>query len=145
LRAGWATTGALSIPNPKAARDNGTDPAWLSSVTRIASKQEAQMTPKGVFLFLTAAIIILAIVSFGQRAAVPRQPTKHSLAQQNVKELLLLMDTDKNGKISKQEWMTFMEAEFDALDKDKKGELDQKELLQSTVSVKRVRASDLGK
>jgi len=98
-----------------------------------------------VFLFLTAAIIILTIVSFGQKAAVPRQPTKHSLAQQNVKELLLLMDTDKNGKISKQEWMRFMEAEFDTLDTDKKGELDQKELLQSTVSVKRVRASDLGK
>lgn len=55
------------------------------------------------------------------------------------------MDTDKNGKISKQEWMRFMEAEFDTLDTDKKGELDQKELLQSTVSVKRVRASDLGK
>jgi Ca2+-binding EF-hand superfamily protein len=103
------------------------------------------MTPKGVFLFLTAAIIILAIVSFGQKAAVPKHPTKESLAQQNVKEVLLLMDTDKNGKISKQEWMRFMEAEFDALDKDKTGELDQKELLQSTVSVKHVRASDLGK
>ena len=99
------------------------------------------MTPKGVFLFLTAATIILAIVSFGQKAAVPRRPTKESLAQQNV----LLMDTDKNGKISKQEWMRFTEAEFDALDKDKKGELDQKELLQSTISVKHIRASDLGK
>lgn len=55
------------------------------------------------------------------------------------------MDTDKNGKISKQEWMTFMEAEFDRLDKNKKGEIDQKELLQSTVSVKKVRQSDLGK
>jgi Ca2+-binding EF-hand superfamily protein len=42
--------------------------------------------------------------------------------------LLLLMDTDKSGKISKQEWMTFMEAEFDRLDKDKKGELDVREL-----------------
>jgi len=33
------------------------------------------------------------------------------------------MDTDKNGKISKQEWMKFMEAEFDRLDKNKTGEL----------------------
>jgi hypothetical protein len=38
-----------------------------------------------------------------------------------------------------------MEAQFDTLDKDKKGALDRKELLQSTVSVKHVRPSDLGK
>ncbi len=41
--------------------------------------------------------------------------------------------------------MKFMEAEFDRLDKDSKGEIDQKELLQSTVSVRRVRQPDLGK
>ena len=44
------------------------------------------------------------------------------------------MDTDKSGKISKEEWMKFMEAEFDRLDKDKKGELDAKELEQLRVS-----------
>ena len=55
--------------------------------------------------------------------------------QAEVKELLLLMDTDKNGKISKQEWMTFMEAEFDRLDKNKSGELDSKELMESRISV----------
>jgi Ca2+-binding EF-hand superfamily protein len=38
------------------------------------------------------------------------------------------MDTDKNGKISKAEFIKFMEAEFDRLDKDKSGELDAKEL-----------------
>jgi hypothetical protein len=41
------------------------------------------------------------------------------------------MDADKNGKISKQEWMNFMEAGFDSLDKDKSGELDVKEIMQS--------------
>jgi Ca2+-binding EF-hand superfamily protein len=45
------------------------------------------------------------------------------------------MDTDKNGKISKQEWMKFMEAEFDRLDKNKTGELSPQELVQSKVSV----------
>ena len=35
---------------------------------------------------------------------------------------MLLIDTDKSDKISKQEWMKFMEAEFDRLDKDKKGQ-----------------------
>ena len=45
------------------------------------------------------------------------------------------MDTDQSGKISKQEWMKFMEAEFDRLDKDKKGQLDVKELTQSKLRV----------
>jgi hypothetical protein len=55
------------------------------------------------------------------------------------------MDTDKNGKISKQEWMKFMEAEFDRLDTKKKGEIDPKEILHSSVSVGRVRTSAVGK
>ncbi len=46
----------------------------------------------------------------------------------NAKQLLLLMDTDKSGKISKQEFMAYMEAEFDRLDVNKDGELDVKEL-----------------
>ena len=47
--------------------------------------------------------------------------------------MLLLMDTDKNGKISKHEFMSFMEAEFDRLDKDKSGELDPNELKESRI------------
>ncbi len=46
------------------------------------------------------------------------------------------MDTDKNGMISKQEWMKFMEAEFNRLDKNKSGELDVKEISQSKVRVR---------
>jgi len=83
--------------------------------------------------------------SFAQKASVPKQPDKATIATENVKALLALMDTDKNGKISKQEWMKFMESEFDRLDAKKVGEIDQRELLQSTVSVRRVRAADLGK
>lgn len=51
------------------------------------------------------------------------------MASEKVKELLAPIDTDKNGKISKQLWMKFMEAQFDQLDKNKKGEVDPKELL----------------
>ena len=35
------------------------------------------------------------------------------------------MDTDQNGKITKQEWMKFMETEFDRFDTKKSGELDR--------------------
>jgi Ca2+-binding EF-hand superfamily protein len=38
------------------------------------------------------------------------------------------MDTDKNGKVSKEEFMRFMEAELELADKNKDGELDPKEL-----------------
>jgi hypothetical protein len=54
------------------------------------------------------------------------------MGEDEVKRHLLLMDTDQNGKISKQEFMGFMEREFDA-GKDKSGELDPKELTRSKV------------
>ena len=72
---------------------------------------------------------ILASTSSPQKASVPRPADRIAIASEKVKELLALMDTDKNGKISKQRWMKFMEAEFDQLDKKKKGEVDPKELL----------------
>ena len=52
----------------------------------------------------------------------------------NVTQLLLLMDTDKNGKISRKEFMDFMAAEFDRLDTDKSGELDPRELAKSQLT-----------
>jgi hypothetical protein len=52
----------------------------------------------------------------------------------DVEQLLLLMDTDKNGKISRKEFMDFMAAEFDRLDVDKNGELDVKELEKSQLT-----------
>jgi 5S rRNA maturation endonuclease (ribonuclease M5) len=52
--------------------------------------------------------------------SAPKSQHKLALGQDDVKQLLLLMDTDRNGKISKQEHMKFMEAEFERLDKDKK-------------------------
>jgi hypothetical protein len=61
----------------------------------------------------------------------PHVTDKALLTAEEVKRLLLLMDTDKNGKISKQEFMSFMEKEFDRLDKDKSGELDINELKRS--------------
>ena len=70
-----------------------------------------------------------------QKAAVPKPQDKFAIGEDEAKQLLLLVDTDKKGKVSKQEWMKFMEAEFDRLDKDKKGQLDVKELTQSKFRV----------
>ena len=54
-----------------------------------------------------------------------------TLAEPEVKQLLLLMDTDQNGKISRREFIDFMNREFDRLDVDKSGELDPRELTKS--------------
>jgi hypothetical protein len=75
--------------------------------------------------------------AFAQKQPMPKPVDTHVLAEGEIKQLLLLMDTNKNGKISKQEWMQFMEAEFDRLDKDKKGELDVKEIAQSKLRATR--------
>ena len=70
-----------------------------------------------------------------QRQAVPKPQDNLALGEPEIKQLLLLMGADENGKIFKEEWMKFMEAEFDRLDKDKKGQLDVKELPQSKLRV----------
>jgi hypothetical protein len=69
--------------------------------------------------------------------SVPKQERTLALGEEHVKDLLLLMDTDRNGMISKAEFMRFMEAEFDRLDTDHSGELDIKELKQSRIQVNR--------
>jgi hypothetical protein len=69
------------------------------------------------------------------KAAAPKAQDKLAIGEEEVKQLLLLIDTEKRGKITKQEWMKFMEAEFERLDKGKNGELDVKELTQSRLRV----------
>jgi hypothetical protein len=87
-----------------------------------------------------AAVLIATGVMIGAavaqtRAADPKAQDKLALGLDEVTQLVLLMDTDKNGKISKQEFMKFMEAEFARLDKDNSGELDVAELKQSKLRV----------
>jgi Ca2+-binding EF-hand superfamily protein len=60
---------------------------------------------------------------------------KPAIGMGEVRQLLLLMDTDNDGKVSKQEFMKFMNAEFERLDTDKNGDLDVKELTKSKVRV----------
>ena len=73
--------------------------------------------------------VLLAALALLAGGAVAQDKEKNIVAgQAEVKKLLLLMDKDTNGKISHQEFMNFMEAEFVSLDVNKDGELDVKEL-----------------
>jgi EF hand len=87
-----------------------------------------------VWVILIVAVLVAAVALAGTAAAqkaVPRPQNKLAIGEDDVKHLLLLMETDKDGKVSKQEYMRFMEAEFERLDKGKSGELDVKELTQT--------------
>ncbi|MBV8522419.1 MAG: hypothetical protein JOY71_09905 [Acetobacteraceae bacterium] len=49
---------------------------------------------------------------------------------EQTKRLLISMDRDQNGKVSKQEFLHYMAVEFDRLDTDHGGDLDPAELTQ---------------
>jgi len=90
-------------------------------------------------LAAVAAVFLLGVVGMG--GAVGADNDKEKERAKNIeagyvdaKELLRLMDKDKNGKVSKQEFMSFMEAEFERLDVDHNGELDVTELTRLKVS-----------
>lgn len=101
------------------------------------------MNRRSLILALLSAAAALPCFP-AQKSTTPKPNTSY-LITQKVKELLLLIDTDKNGKISRQEWMNFMAAEFDRLDTDKSGELDPRELSGSRVNVRRISPSIQGK
>jgi Ca2+-binding EF-hand superfamily protein len=86
-----------------------------------------------LLIFVLVATGAILRSSVAQKASVPRQQDRLALGEVQVRQLILLMDTDKNGKVSKREYMSYMEAEFDRLDKDKSGDLDVNELKQSSL------------
>jgi hypothetical protein len=90
-----------------------------------------------VLVIVVVAVLVVAGAALGTSAAQAANTPKDKLAlgEADVKQLLLLMDADMNGKISREEYMRFMAAEFDRLDKDKNGELDVKELTGSAFRV----------
>lgn len=72
----------------------------------------------------------------GQTAAADQdskqKEKKLAAGEAEAKRLLVLMDRDKNGKVSKEEFMKFMEEEFERMDVNKDGELDVTELTHFT-------------
>ena len=62
-----------------------------------------------------------------QKTSVPNPQANLARGEGEVKKLLPLMEADNDGKVSKQEFMRFMEAEFDWMDTNKEQKLDAKE------------------
>jgi len=95
---------------------------------------------KPIWLALACfAVMALGAGAQGQTAAASASasaainPQSLRQAQDLARQLLPYMDKDKNGKISKAEFMSFMEAEFNALDTAKTGELTVEQLSKSVL------------
>jgi len=77
-------------------------------------------------------VALMASVCAAQESAAPAAqqsvPPAVLQGEYSVTQLLKLMDKDQNGKVSRAEFMKFMNAEFDQLDVNKDGELDVNEL-----------------
>ena len=89
-----------------------------------------------VLTVLVATGTMLATAA-AQKSSVPKIHDFLTMGEEHVKQLLPLMNVNKQGMVSKQEFMKYMEAEFDRLDKEKKGELNVRRLTQSELSASR--------
>ena len=91
-----------------------------------------------VWSIAAIAVMVLSLSLLGnaaaQKASVPKPQNKLAMGEDEVRHLLSLMDADENGIVSKREFMKYMEAQFERLDKKKIGQLNVKELTQSTLS-----------
>jgi hypothetical protein len=104
----------------------------LAGLTDFVKRKAMLIVPIAVLAIAAGAGVTLAQDS----SSVPNPPKEKAVAAGEVeaKRLLLLMDKDQSGKVSRQEFMDFMAAEFDRLDKNKDGELDVKELTQTRLT-----------
>src|SRR5271168_2791516 len=97
-------------------------------------------TSRRWIIVVIAALVVTATMlgtAAAQKASVPKPQNKLAIGEDGIKQLLPLMDTDKNGMVSKQEFMKFMETELERLDKSKKGQLNVKELSQTNLTASR--------
>jgi hypothetical protein len=107
---------------------------WPNAIPR-----RSIMSSRTSIMFVVVVIAVLVATRSMQRTAVaqtaskPISPHNLALGEGEVKKLLPLMDTDNDGDVSKQEFMSFMEAEFNRLDKKKEGKLEVKDLTQQPI------------
>lgn len=92
---------------------------------------KVKLISSAVLFVVTLSVLATAAA---QKSSTPKPPDRLALGEQNVKQLILLMDTDKNGMVTEQSYMQFMAAEFHRLDTTHQGQLDARALAQSNLS-----------
>jgi Ca2+-binding EF-hand superfamily protein len=84
------------------------------------------MTSKSALIMSCVAVMAWLLVV--PKNAAGQSATSSEKAQYNTVELLRLMDKDQNGNVSRTEFDNYMNKEFDSLDVNHDGELDESEL-----------------
>lgn len=82
---------------------------------------------------LIAAMVLVGISSLGSLVSAAAASPRLELTprDKDTVRLLLQMEPDQNGKVTKAQFMGFMEAEFDRLDLNRDGTIDLKEFGQA--------------
>jgi len=96
---------------------------------------------KSVWVVLVISALFVAGATVGTAAAQKERdmpsPSEHRSAviagEPEAKRMLLLMDRNKDGKVSREEWMSFMSAEFDRLDTNHDGLVNVKDMEKSQI------------
>jgi len=91
---------------------------------------------------LFIAIWTMQGTAVAQKAGVPQPQDKLALGEDEIKQLLILI-SDKDGRVTREEWERFVKAEFDKLDRKKSGELDVKQLVDWKVRSKPASSAEL--
>ena len=78
---------------------------------------------------LVTATAILAATAGVASSAMAAEAAKGGAGATYTKALITKMDVNRDGKVTKAEFMKFVEMEFDYLDKDKSGQLDTSEVM----------------
>jgi hypothetical protein len=132
-------------PNPGAKNAHPGELTWFGEtadpILRPAKSSKESIMRKrtnyvwfiGIIVVLVATLTLLGNAA-AQKASVPKPQDKLAMGEGDVKHLLLLMDADKEGMVSKLQYMKYMEAEFERLDTHKVGQLNVKELTRSNLS-----------
>jgi Ca2+-binding EF-hand superfamily protein len=91
----------------------------------------------GVFILLVA-VATASPAAVAQKDGTPNVDTpkiQAALVDEHVMEILIVMNHDRNGTVSQEEFIAFMRAEFNKLERDQSGQVNAKELAASKPSV----------
>src|SRR6266436_270362 len=92
--------------------------ACAFTVSGQSYKESTMLMRKGkIWTVVVIAVLVVTGTMLGnaaaEKASVPKPQNKLLIGEDGIKQLLPLMNTDKHGMVSKQEFMKFMEAEFE--------------------------------
>ena len=77
---------------------------------------------------LVALVGISLVVATVKTSALAVSKRTEAALEADVRNLLVLMDKDKNGSVSKDEFLQYLSQAFDSIDVDKSGKLERNEL-----------------